>query len=101
MTPALAQAIEAAITLRPSEPPAQSFERRVDGHLVALFAPGVEPLDLVALHPDSGTVSIRAVPADSGDGSVSVYALTPTTVMLAALRCVQPRRVGVHQRCFM
>jgi hypothetical protein len=81
VTPALAATIEGSMTLRPSRAAAlQVGQGGLDRAGVAGRAPGLDALDHSASRRGS-TVSIELSPAESGEASVSVQRLTPTTVM--------------------
>ena len=81
VTPAFAAAMEAGMMLRFSRAAAFSSSSAVSAAPWSRAARHAFSLAMTSASSLGSTVSIELSPADSGEGSVSVQRLTPTTVM--------------------
>ena len=72
-------------------------QRLVHGRRVALRAPGLQALDLLRCSTEASTVRIEPSPVESGEGSASVKALTPTTVCSPASMADRRLRFDLDQ----
>ena len=78
-----------------------SASAAVDGLGVAAGAPGLRAARSARPPPRGSTTSMAPSPADSGEGSVSVQRLTPTTICSPRLDAAQARGVALDQPRFM
>ena len=91
VTPALAQTIEAGMMLRPSRAACRNSLSAASTAFWSRSARQALSRAICSASTPCGTVRIASSPADSGDGSVSLNLLTPTTIRsprsIASTRC--------------
>ena len=80
VTPAFAAAIEGGITLRPSFAAARNSFSAAATALASRAARQAFSRSICSASTSCGTVRIEPSPVDSGDASVSMNLLTPTTI---------------------